>query len=179
MLKNSYQGAIADWQVRLIAARARKFGFRGPDLEDAEQQIALELLAFRFDEARSNGATPATAVTSLIDRQLRKMRRSEERFRDRNERIALREEPCCDDLRDSQLTLDVQAAIAALPPFSRKVCSLRQRGLSIREMAQQLGTHWHRVRDEVQRIREHFSRLGLHGWIVPEAAEDIAREAKT
>ncbi len=172
MWKNSYRGAIADWQVRLISARARKHGFRGSDLDDAEQQIALELLEFQFDEARSNGAAPATAVTSLIDRQLRKIHRGQERFRDRMELVALREEPSVEELRDSQMTLDVQDAIAALPPFGRQVCSALQSGLSIQETARQLGTHWHRVRDEILRIRQHFSRLGLCQWIAPAAEEE-------
>ena len=36
---NDYGGLVEPWKVALIAARARRFGFRGHELEDVQQEI--------------------------------------------------------------------------------------------------------------------------------------------
>ncbi len=75
MFKNNYASVIEKWKVDLIVSRARRLGFRRQDLDDAQQQIVVELLSFEFDPTRSNGATEETAVTALIDHQLLSLRR--------------------------------------------------------------------------------------------------------
>ena len=46
MLTNSYEGVLENWKVRLICQRARRMGFRGFELDDVQQQVALALLDF-------------------------------------------------------------------------------------------------------------------------------------
>ena len=63
--------------------RAKRLGIRRHDLEDAQQEIVLDVLDFRFDAAKSNGACERTALTSLIDRRLMTMLRAKRRYAQR------------------------------------------------------------------------------------------------
>ena len=76
MRPNHYEPVLQKWQSDLIIARARRMGFRGHDLLDAQQEVALAVMLFRFDLAKSNGAAETTALTALIDRQLKTMLRA-------------------------------------------------------------------------------------------------------
>ncbi len=58
----SYDGLVERWIVDLIAARARRMGFRTGEIPDIQQQIILEVMAFRFDADKSNGAKESTAL---------------------------------------------------------------------------------------------------------------------
>jgi hypothetical protein len=65
-------------------------GFRRQDLDDVQQQVSIALLQFNFDEARSNGASERTAITAVIDRQLRKIRRSVKKILQERMRFRIR-----------------------------------------------------------------------------------------
>ena len=69
-----------DWHTQLIEARGRRMGLSSADLDDAVQEITPQVLAFRYDPERSNGATLRTALTSVIDRCLLAIRRREARY---------------------------------------------------------------------------------------------------
>jgi hypothetical protein len=73
---NRHDGIVEAWKIELIASRAKRLGIRRHDLEDAQREIVLDILSFRFDEAKANGACERTALTSLIDRRLMTFARS-------------------------------------------------------------------------------------------------------
>lgn len=160
MLTNSYEGVLENWKVRLICQRARRMGFRGFDLDDVQQQVALALLDFCFDETKSNGANEATALTAVIDRQLAMIRRSEGREEQRRE-IAKRRCERYYDLTETELSLDVENAIRSLSELDQQVCRGLSMGNSMNQIAGSLGISWHTVRDRVEAIRRHFEQLGL------------------
>ncbi|NQU22271.1 MAG: sigma-70 family RNA polymerase sigma factor [Candidatus Nealsonbacteria bacterium] len=167
MFANRYDNQIEPWKAQLVTLRARRYGLAGPDLDDAQQEIMLDVIAFRYDESRSNGATERTALTALIDRRLSTLRRSRRRYEERfhsstNEQpIVAVEEP-----EDEQsLTMDVRRALEMLPAEDRQVCEALADGRSIREIAQQRACGWHTVRRQVARIRQRFEALGLDGWL--------------
>ena len=66
-----HAGVVETWKADLILERARRLGFRGPDLDDAFQEVVLAVCDFCYDEGRSNGACEATALTTVIDRRLK------------------------------------------------------------------------------------------------------------
>jgi len=167
MFKNDYGAVIEKWKVDLIISRARRLGFRRQDLEDAQQQIVIALLAFEFDAERSNGATEETAVTALIDHQLLTLRRTRERY---GRRVSGTDDELRDDnalamecLEAKHLIAanDVETVMARLSPVARQVCSALADGLSLNEISQRLGVGWHTVERQVRGIRQCFEQLGI------------------
>lgn len=172
MSTNNYEGALDSWMVELAKQRARRYGFRGADLDDALQEVALELLAFRYDPAKSNGASAATAVTAVIDNRLAMLCRRETRYQQRLAR-AQEMDPTESQGNDGDLPLDVQSAVEELTPLQRQICHALSEGYSLNEVAARLGRSWCAVRDEVFRIRRCFELLGL-GERVPSCREEVA-----
>lgn len=160
MFGNTYEGLLEDWKVELICRRARRMGFQGFDLDDAQQQVAVSLLSFEFDESRSNGATESTALTAVIDRQLAMIRRAEARARRRDDLCSERSEAYCQG-EQTELAIDVQRVVEQLPDVDRQICAGLSDGRSVNELAKSLGLSWHAVRDRIRAIRRHFEKLGL------------------
>lgn len=168
MFKNDYGAVIEKWKAELIVSRARRLGFRRQDLEDAQQQIVIALLAFEFDPERSNGATEETAITALIDHQLLTLRRTRERYGrrvsgnvgDLRDDTALARE--CLAAKHLVAANDVETVMARLSPVARQVCSALADGLSLNEIAQRLGVGWHTVERQVRSIRQCFEQLGIY-----------------
>jgi RNA polymerase sigma factor (sigma-70 family) len=167
MFQNDYATVIEKWKVDLIVSRAKRLGFQRQDLEDAQQSIVLELLAFQFDPSKANGATESTAVTSVIDHQLLNLRR-------RRNRYARRVTECDNDFADDNAVAsawqdglriavrsDLDTATSRLTPIARQICELLADGLSLNEIATALGVGWHTVNRHLQHIRQCFEQLGL------------------
>lgn len=172
MYSNTYEGIVDGWKADLIRERARRWGFRHEDLEDAEQEIILDVANFHFDAAKSNGAAERTALISVIDRRLCTLLRSKRRYQQHvAEAMA---EVAVDDERlaastnsgpNGDLVIDTQEAVAALPDFERAICQSLALGYSLTEIATQLGCSRHAVRKTVTRIRQRFESLGLSDWV--------------
>jgi DNA-directed RNA polymerase specialized sigma24 family protein len=172
VFKNDYGAVIEKWKVDLIVLRARRLGFRRQDLEDAQQQIVVALLAFTFDPQRSNGATEETAVTALIDHQLLALRRARERYASRvsgsdedlrNDQVLAVD---CDQAKHSFVASDVETAMAGMSPAAREVCNSLADGLSLNEISRQMGVGWHTVERQVRSIRQCFEQVGIHDALV-------------
>lgn len=162
---------IERWKLELIRARARRRGLRDGELDDAQQEIAIEVMAFRFRPERSNGATEATAVTAVIDRRLSMIRRRQRRYRQRFEVRAhaflasgAEEEPA-EPVPDSHLEVhtDIRAVLDGLQPEDRELCRRLADGMSIDAIAAQTGCGWHTVRRRIDRLRAEFERQGFDG----------------
>lgn len=159
-----YDGIVDAWKVDLIVARARRMGFRRDEIDDAQQGMILDVVSFRYDAAKSNGAQESTALQSVIDNHLKKMCRTTARYRARVDR--LREEPIPECVfPDSARVIDVRSAVATLPEREREVCRALGEGYSKQEIARLLHCGWHTVDRLVRRIREHFETLGLDAYL--------------
>ncbi len=135
-------------------------------MDDAVQTVALELLEFEFEPAKSNGATERTALISLIDRRLSMILRAESRYRRRIDELESQRRPEHEwENPPSLLHLDVQEAVAQLPTQEQAICEGLAQGDSLREIARRLGCSWHAVAQSVSRIRRHFQRLNLQDWL--------------
>lgn len=162
-----------DEKLELIQGRARRLGFRRHDLEDAVQEVAIAVLEFTFDPARSNGATETTALITVIDRRLKSLLRSERRYAGLLARAAghlsvacdgLDDGPCCEeDAVDSILIEDAVAEIVdQMDAEMQQVCQLLMDGKSTTAIADELGYGWHRVNRIVSAIRQRFESAGLN-----------------
>ena len=152
-------------------ARAKRLGVRRHDLEDAQQEIVLDVLHFRFESAKSNGACERTALTSLIDRRLMTMLRTKRRYaqRVRSQPVAMQddgqEEPFTEPIPLQQLVIDVRGTVARLSIEERSICRSLAEGDSIAEIARRLGRNWHSINKILVRVRQHFECIGLNGWV--------------
>jgi len=167
MFRNVYDSAVEPWKVQLIARRARRKGFLGADLEDAQQEIILDVMAFQFDPEKSNGATEVTALTALIDRRLSTLRRTRQRYEKRFARPADEEALLNGNQYEDQgqLVIDVRGVLEDLSPSERLLCRALADGQSIRQIAKQRGCSWHTVQRQVANIRATFEAQGLSYWL--------------
>jgi DNA-directed RNA polymerase specialized sigma24 family protein len=166
MSENIYKGIIDDWKVNLIETRAKRFGICRHDLEDAQQEIALEILSFRFDSTKANGACERTVLTSLVDRQLMTLLRCKRRYTQHVQAQGCHAseeetEPFTEPISQQQLELDVREAVTRLSAEEQVVCQTMANGHSIAETARQLGRSWHKVNRIVRQIRKQFEFVGL------------------
>jgi RNA polymerase sigma factor (sigma-70 family) len=185
MTSNDYGELIEQWKVDLIVERAKRRGFRTQHIDDAVQEIVLELLKFTFDVEKSNGAAEKTVVTSIVERRLKMMRRGERRYSRRIEAVRRQmgvnddsDEPSSrehlkldrailkHDANDqASLKLDCAAAIGALPATTQTICRRLAAGHSLRELAAELGCDWHTAQKRVAAAREQLERMGMSVWL--------------
>lgn len=157
-----YDGLVEPWKVDLIVSRAKRLGFRRHDLEDVQQDLILDVARFRYDTVRSNGATEATALTALVDNRLKKLIRTEARYRAHLENHAREPERAREQAADTY-PADVWKVVETLAPRERAVCNALAQGCSRQELARTLGCGWHTVNRLMRRIRERFGQFGFDG----------------
>ncbi len=163
---NAYQDVLEDWKVELIRTRAKRLGFRRHDLEDAQQEIVLDVLEFCFDAAKSNGACERTALTSLIDRRLMTILRTKRRYAQHvcsPVDDSLQDEPFSEPVPQQQLVMDVRAVITDLSADEQLVCQALVDGESVNQIARRLGCSWRAVNNTIAHIRQFFESVGLDG----------------
>lgn len=169
---NQYGAVLPGWKNDLIIARAKRMGLRGPELLEAQQELVLHVAAFQHEPTRSNGASEETALTAVIDRQLKALCRSRSRYDRRQQRARDRQVAhtrCANPLSNVDqhlLALDVREAIARLTPREQQVCRLLGEGESVARIAEELGCGWHTVRRIIDRLRAQFQDMGLDGWVI-------------
>ena len=173
MRHNEYDGLLDEWKVCLMVSRARRLGFQSDQIDDALQELALDVLAFRFDSAKSNGASEATALTAVIDNRLHMIRRARRRYQKRL--ATLRAESGVDEARDrwpepvedqtAFLVLDVREALARLPPRERRLCKALLAGKTLADVARRNNRDWHVQERLLAHVRRRFADLGLEGWV--------------
>ena len=161
----TYDGVLTRTQVKLIISRARKLGYRQHELPDALQEAAIELMDFKYNPAKSNGADENTAMCAVVDNRLCKVIRGVERDRARVDAIAPLV-PHIHNFATDELSLDVRDALAAMPPLDCAVGQLITAGCSKAEAARRLGRDWHVVNRACKRIRKHFEQVGIDRWVL-------------
>jgi RNA polymerase sigma factor (sigma-70 family) len=140
-------------------------GFRCDEIEDVQQELILDVMSFRYETAKSNGATETTALIALIDNRLKKMVRAQARYRAHVDQFRQEAERSYEPLADDQRAIDVRDVVETLPPREKKVSCLLGRGYSKHEIARMLGCGWHTVDRIVGRIRERFEECGPDVWM--------------
>ena len=139
-------------------------GFRPDEVPDIQQQIILDVMAFRFDADKSNGAKESTALQALIDNHLKNICRASARYQAHLEQLG-GERPLESDFESEERATDIRAILATLSDREQDVCLALARGESKHEIAERLGCGWHTVDRLIHRIRERFAENGLDGYL--------------
>ncbi|MCL2640334.1 MAG: helix-turn-helix domain-containing protein [Phycisphaerales bacterium] len=175
MFANNYAGMVPPEILELIARRVRYYRIRADELDDLQQQIVPLLMEFRYDPAIANGASETTAMTAVIDNQIKVHKRSNRRHQRRIERMQTQvRESTTDPTVD--LRLDMERTLMQLSPQDRAICQHLAQGHSTTDIAQRLNCCRATVDHAVRRVRQVFEEAGLQIWIDPNYAPN---EAKT
>jgi DNA-directed RNA polymerase specialized sigma24 family protein len=160
----NYDGLVDTWKVNLIVQRAKRHGFKPHEIPDALQEVVLVLLEFQYDPDQANGATERTALTTVIDNRLRKMKRSAARYRKHLECLG---QDATELSREevNPLAIDVASVVTDLSEREQLICRGLADGLSKAELAKQMGCGWHTIDRIVRGLRNRFEQLGLAGWV--------------
>lgn len=162
MWNNKYGDLVEGWKADLIVTRAKRFGFQRHDLQDVQQEIILDVLAFEFDESRSNGATETTAITALIDNRLISIRRSSDRYQRHVEAVEPRSEVDeSQDVSRQEDRLDVAEVVHQLAEQDQDLCRSLEDGQTIAEHAERTGRCWHSVKRRVDQVARRFQTAGF------------------
>lgn len=164
---------IDRWKLDLVRARAFRLGFRGADLDDAQQDVLLEVIAFQFQPERANGAREATALVALIDRRLCMAKRRQRRYQQRLDRVQQWSDTD-NSTADTDQTdyedriscrLDVQDLVATLAPEDQALCRALAGGESVEAIANRLQCSWHTVKRQVDRLRKLLVEMGMDSYV--------------
>jgi RNA polymerase sigma factor (sigma-70 family) len=177
---------IEPWKLDLIRERAKFMRFQPADIDDAVQEIAIEIMDFVYQPDPENPASEETVLRSLIDNQLKMLRRSENRHQHHLERLRESkrspqrssrndssgyDEPSYED--SASQAVDVQDAVLTLDSPEQQVCSLLREGNSIAEIADLLECSRTTVRLHLDVIRKRFEELGIQLWVIADGGTDI------
>jgi len=154
-----YRGLVEPWKAKLIVSRAKRMRFPQDDIEDVQQEIILDVLDFRYDPAKSGGATEKTALIALIDNRLKNIIRSRERCRQHVRPCEEEVDPNHNPVPACITAVDVGMASESLSPGEHLVCRALSQGDSKHDIAKMLGCGWHTVDRIIGRIRGHFKEL--------------------
>ena len=160
MKRFCYDGVLESWKVKLALQRARRMRFRDDELDNVIQELVLKMLDVEYDADHANGATERTMLTSVIDRQLCKMRRSEARRQDLEEQVAIPADATYDD-SDVQLRMDVETVLESVDDEQRRVCDLLSQGYSKAAIAKELDCGWHTIDRIIHDVRGRFESQGF------------------
>lgn len=171
-LLQMYDGAFEPWKARLAISRIKALGFAEDDWPDLMQDLAVVILEFEYDFARSNGATEQTVLYAVINRHL--LHRMRNLYRDRARFVEylhsrgihddgsyLGPDPCTET--DYGLGPDVEQALSGLSRFDRDVATGLAAGVSKAALARKLGCEWNTVHKAARRIARHFRAAGIDG----------------
>ena len=157
---NDYGQLVEPWKARLIVERAKRLRIPWHQWPDIQQEIIFDVIGFRFDPARSNGAKLSTLLTAIIDNRLKMILRTAARYESRTS------QPRSEVFEDTTaLRLDVRQAMTSLSPRQKAVCLRLSRGESISQIARVLGCGRATVRRLKDSIRDQFTAMGLDGWV--------------
>ena len=157
---NDYGQLVEAWKVKLIVDRAKRLGIPQQEWPDVQQEIIFDVMDFRFDPAKSNGAKESTLLITIIDNRLKKILRATAR---NGHRV---NEPKSEVSEDkTALRLDVRRAVASLTFRQEAVCMHLSQGKSTTQIAWAMDCGRATVRRFKERIREQFENIGLDGWV--------------
>jgi len=174
MFANDYAGMVPPEVLKLIARRAKYYRIPPDELDDLQQHLVPLMSEFRYDPAVANGASETTAMTAMIDNQIKEYRRTNRRYRQRIERFQNKNVDPSVQPEPSDLRLDLQSALRQLLPRDRKICELLSHGHAVKDIAKQLKCMRSTVVQAIPRIRKVFKDAGLQAWLDP----DWKREKK-
>ena len=181
---NSYVGVIEQEVSRLLVSRAHRLRIGIEEIDDLQQKIVPMLIAFKYDEAKSNGASFTTVMTSVIDRQIKQHLRGKHRYQMHLEKLkaigstssapTAWPEPVANP-EPVDLRMDLTATMERLSERDRTICRNLGEGHTIKDIARKLGCTRGTVSLAIARIRRIFEQAGLRAWIDPNYGSEANR----
>ena len=167
-MDNTQKPLTTEQKQELIRSRAVRFGIRRHDLEDAIQDVILDLLEFTPDPDKTNGASESTILIAVIDRRLMEWMRTRGRYQDMVERcgamLPSEEELLTDScIEASDSAMDVVSVFAKLSEFEQRVARMLSEGHTATSIARELGVDRRITNAAVESIRARFEEAGLGG----------------
>lgn len=152
----------------LIRSRAVRLGLRRHDLEDAVQDVMLDLLEFSPDPEKTNGASESTILVAVIDRRLMEGLRTRNRYQDMVERcgamLPSEDELLVDgEFGSCDLAMDVDTILSQLSDFEQRVGRMLMAGHTITSITREFKVGRQCVEDAVAAIRTRLVEEGLSG----------------
>lgn len=165
-MDNTQKPLTIEEKLELIRGRAVRFGLKRHDLEDAVQDVILDLLEFTPDPDKTNGASESTILIAVIDRRLMEWLRTRNRYQDMVERcgamLPSEEELLVDSsVHACDSAMDVADILTNLSEFEQRVARMLSHGHSPYAIADELGVGRRAVNAAVELIRERLSEAGL------------------
>jgi DNA-directed RNA polymerase specialized sigma24 family protein len=160
-MKPNYDGLVESWKMDLVESRARRKGIQAGCVDDLQQELIFDVMNFRYEAEKSNGASEKTVFTGIVDRCLANHIRSESRYKSHVERFKTTANQVCDPSVHEQIAIDVRAAMESLTQDEKALCIAIMEGYSPNEIAQMRGCGWHAIERSMRRIRRQFEKYGL------------------
>lgn len=152
-MKNVYTGVLEKSIAQLITKRAKRMGISNNDLEDLQQQVALELWIFKYDFRKYKNASQKTIITAIIKHHLSKHLRSEKRYRDHLEKFnAEYKEEINDNFEIKSVNL--RDTLNYLDMSDRQICEDLIDDLSINEISKKRNRSWNTIKRAINRLRK-------------------------
>lgn len=164
MTENSYEGMLEDWKAKLMIMRARTLGFRGEELDDALQDLALVVAAFKFDPVRAQGMSEESTLAVVMDNFLRNQLRTQKRRQRRENTDAdYRGRNSVDYVSEisMQQDTDINAFALHLKPFHQKVLHYLRDGKDLTWIAIKLDVRWQTVQEATEKIGANMAHCGI------------------
>lgn len=165
-MDNTQKPLTIEEKLELVRSRAVRLGLRRHDLEDAIQDAVLELLEFRSDPDKANGASESTILIAVIDRRLMKWLRSQSRYQDMVDRCGAML-PSEDELlvdggyESSDLAMDIDTILSQLSDFEQQVGRMLTEGHTVTSITRELKVGRQCVEDAVAVIRSRLVEEGI------------------
>lgn len=167
-MDNTQNPLSIEEKLELIRSRAVRFGIKRHDLEDAVQDVILDLLEFTPDPEKTNGATESTILIAVIDRRLMEWIRTRTRYQNMVERCGAML-PSEDELivdggyESSDLAMDVATILSQLSAFEQQVGRMLTEGHTVTSITRELKVGRQCVEDAVAVIRLRLVEEGIGG----------------
>lgn len=164
IIKN-YAGIVEPRKVAVVLARAKKLGLPEHLFEDITQRMSLDVLEFKYDSKKSNGASEITAIAAVAKHKVIDMLRRmefEKVFWERQTQTVVLER---DEIKPLQMKMDILSAFTVLPPVEQEICLKLAAGQTINSITHAQGWKWEKTHQVVLGIRKRFTDLGLRDYL--------------
>lgn len=155
----AYKGLLQPWQINATISIAKRFGVEAEDLHDVMQETAMRLVSFKYDAAKSNGATERSAVSVIIRNVIMTMQLANTRYQRRIEKYS-QENKQREGVEQDVGYNDYLEVIAGLDEVDQDIAHALSEGKNINEIAREKGISWYSVNRSIERIRLHFLAQG-------------------
>ncbi|MBI5724305.1 MAG: sigma-70 family RNA polymerase sigma factor [Planctomycetes bacterium] len=162
---------LEQWKLDLALSRIRFYHFPKDDWDDILHELAVDILKFKFDPQRSNGAKESTVIFAMVDKRLKMMMRTRKRERQRMRQYQVNQTDGTDEdtfmaVEDSTpMNMDVRNAMETLTPQQQDVIRRLAGGQSVKQIASHLNCGWHTIDRIIAEVRRRFDAMGLRGWV--------------